>query len=72
MHVFGLWEEVTLFMWPYLYLFVEEDNDSSEDSDEDSDWDDDYDSDTEEGGAALDDNVCPAGQHRGVVNIPVH
>ncbi|KAM6902317.1 cilia- and flagella-associated protein 44 [Xenentodon cancila] len=34
---------------------------SSEDSEEDSDWDDEYDSDTEEGGAALDDSVCPTG-----------
>ncbi|XP_045922375.1 cilia- and flagella-associated protein 44 isoform X1 [Micropterus dolomieu] len=42
----------------------EEEEDSDEDSDEDDDWDDDdddYDSSTEEGGPALDTNVCPPG-----------
>ncbi|XP_040915396.1 cilia- and flagella-associated protein 44 [Toxotes jaculatrix] len=43
----------------------EEEVDSDEDSDEDDDWedgdDDDYGSITEEGGAALDDSVCPPG-----------
>ncbi|XP_044029955.1 cilia- and flagella-associated protein 44 [Siniperca chuatsi] len=41
----------------------EEEEDSDEDSDEDDDWDgdDDYDSGTEDGGAALDINVCPPG-----------
>lgn len=45
----------------------EEEEDSEEDSDEDDDWDDDddYDSGTEEGGAALDDSVCPPGQNCG-------
>lgn len=42
-------------------MFAEEKN-SDEDSDEDSDSEDDYDSDLEEGGAALDDSVCPKGQ----------
>ncbi|XP_050928726.1 cilia- and flagella-associated protein 44 [Lates calcarifer] len=40
----------------------EEEADSDEDSDEDDDWDDDdFDSGSEEGGAALDDSVCPPG-----------
>ncbi|XP_040013967.1 cilia- and flagella-associated protein 44 [Xiphias gladius] len=40
----------------------EEEVDSDDDSDGDDDWaDDDYDLGTEEGGAALDDSVCPAG-----------
>lgn len=46
-------------------MFAEEE-DSDEDSDEDDDWDDDdddYDSSTEEGGPALDTNVCPPGQY---------
>ncbi|XP_047426661.1 cilia- and flagella-associated protein 44-like [Mugil cephalus] len=39
----------------------DQEGDSNEDSDEDDDWDDDYDSDAEEGGAPLDDSVCPTG-----------
>lgn len=44
-------------------VFVEEedsDGDSDGDSEEDDDWDDDYDS--EEGGAAVNDSICPEGQ----------
>lgn len=43
-------------------MFAEEEADSDEDSDEDDDWDDDdFDSGSEEGGAALDDSICPPG-----------
>lgn len=44
-------------------MFVEEedsDGDSDGDSEEDDDWDDDYDS--EEGGAGVNDSICPEGQ----------
>lgn len=59
--------------WSHCVL-AEEEEESSEDSDEDDDWDDDFDDDdyesgTEEGGAPLDDSVCPPGQYGGGKSI---